>query len=90
MSFWRDSNGNEIDVIAETGTGLMPIEIKSGRTLTGDSFAGLEKWCSLAGDKAVKPSLIYGGSDAYQHKGVKVIGWAESGTLLYEAGTITK
>ncbi|MCX5853613.1 MAG: hypothetical protein NTZ24_03325, partial [Deltaproteobacteria bacterium] len=27
--------------------GLMPVEIKSGKTLTRDSFVGLEKWCSL-------------------------------------------
>jgi predicted AAA+ superfamily ATPase len=90
LSFWRDSNGNEVDVIVEEGTGLVPIEIKSGRTLTGDSFAGLEKWCSLAGDKAMNPSLIYGDSGVYWHKGVKVIGWAESGMLLHKANSITE
>ena len=32
LFFWRDSNGNEVDVIAEQGGKLMPIEIKSGKT----------------------------------------------------------
>ena len=85
FSFWRDSNGNEVDLIAEHGNMLMPIEIKSGKTLTRDSFAGLEKWCALAGDSAMRPLLIYGGSETYLHKGVRVVGWRESGDLLYQA-----
>ncbi len=80
--FWRDSNGNEIDVIVEQGTKLMPVEIKSGRTLTHEAFAGLEKWRSLADKKAVIPTLIYGGDESYTHKGIKVIGWKECGQLL--------
>jgi hypothetical protein len=80
--FWRDSNGNEIDLIIERGARLMPIEIKSGRTLTRDSFAGLEKWSALAGNAVTDPTLIFGGSEAYRHKGVRVLGWRKSGDLL--------
>ncbi len=81
--FWRDSNGNEIDLLVEQGARLMPIEIKSGKTLTRDSFAGLDKWCALAGDKAMKPTLIYGGSETYLHKEMRVMGWQKSGEVLY-------
>jgi predicted AAA+ superfamily ATPase len=77
FSFWRDSNGNEVDLIVEQGINLMPIEIKSGRTLTHESFAGLEKWRALAGKKAVMPTLIYGGDESYTQKGIKVVGWKE-------------
>ncbi|MHB9097997.1 MAG: hypothetical protein ACYC5X_09260 [Syntrophales bacterium] len=52
------------------------------RILTRDSFAGLEKWSALAGDAAMDPTLIFGGSEAYQHKGVRVLGWQKSGELL--------
>ena len=79
--FWRDSNGNEIDLIVEQGTGLMPIEIKSGRTLTHEAFAGLGKWRALAGKKAVMPTLIYGGDESYNQKGIKVVGWKECSEL---------
>ena len=82
FSFWRDSNGNEIDLIVEQGIRLQPIEIKSGRTLTHEAFAGLEKWRALAGKKAVMPALIYGGDESYNQKGIKVIGWKENGQLL--------
>lgn len=80
--FWRDSNGNEIDLIAEQGTSLVPIEIKSGRTITHEAFAGLEKWLALAGKKAVSPKLIYGGDESYTQKGIKVAGWKDIGQLL--------
>lgn len=82
LYFWRDSNGNEVDVIVEQGTSLMPIEIKAGKTIARDSFAGLDKWRALAGDAAIEPTLIYGGSDEYSHKGVKVVGWEKCGTIL--------
>jgi predicted AAA+ superfamily ATPase len=79
--FWRDSNGNEVDLIVEQGIRLQPIEIKSGRTLTNESFVGLEKWSALAGKKAVMPVLIYGGDESYTQKGIKVVGWKKCGKL---------
>ena len=44
----------------------MPVEIKSGKTITREAFAGLQKWCSLAGELAAEPVLIYGGSETYR------------------------
>jgi uncharacterized protein len=82
LFFWRDSNGREVDVIVERRTQLMPIEIKSGKTVTREAFAGLEKWRALAGNLAAEPALIYGGSDSYQRSGVKVVGWKEAGSIL--------
>lgn len=81
LYFWRDSNGNEVDVIVERGTRLMPVEVKSGRTVTQDSFTGLEKWCAMAGDSAITPTLVYGGNEAFTHKGVRVVGWKECSDL---------
>lgn len=80
--FWRDSNGNEVDLIVEQGVRWMPIEIKSGRTLTRESFKGLEKWCALAADAAVAPTLIYGGGESYRYKDIRVTSWRECGESL--------
>jgi hypothetical protein len=82
ISFWRDSNGNEVDVVAEQGTALMPIEIKAGKTVTRDSFAGLDRWRNLAGSSAVEPTLIFGGDDDYRQNGIRVTGWKNSCQLL--------
>ncbi len=73
--FWRDSNGNEVDVIADVGTKLMPIEIKSGQTINRDFFTGLERWMDLAGDLAITPVLNYGGNEKLTRRGVNIFGW---------------
>lgn len=82
LYFWRDSNGNEVDVIVEQGAALMPIEIKSGKTVVRDSFSALDKWRTLAGGAAIEPTLIYGGDNEYSQNGIKVIGWNKCGDLL--------
>lgn len=82
LYFWRDSNGNEVDIVFEEGAKLMPIEIKAGKTVVRDSFAGLDKWRGLAGDAAREPTLIYAGIEGYSHNGVKVVGWEKCGQLL--------
>lgn len=75
LHFWRDSNGNEVDVIADVGTQLMPIEIKSGQTLNREYFSGLDRWVAQAGERAVTPTLVYGGTEPHERKGVRVLGW---------------
>ena len=86
--FWRDSNGNEIDVIADLGVKSMPIEIKSGQTLNRDFFKALKNWLPLVGKEAVFPSLVYGGSDSHVQNGVRVFGWdAVAEVLSFESVT---
>ncbi|MDP2752017.1 MAG: ATP-binding protein [Rhodocyclaceae bacterium] len=75
IHFWRDSNGHEVDVIADVGGKLMPIEIKSGQTINRDFFTGIERWMALAGEQAVAPTLIYGGTESYERQGIRVRGW---------------
>jgi predicted AAA+ superfamily ATPase len=82
LSYWRDSNGHEVDVIVERGGRLMPIEIKSGRTINRDFFAGIARWMKLAGEQAVVPTLIYGGSDGLRYHEVRVLGWNAVGEVL--------
>lgn len=81
LYFWRDSNGNEVDVIIESGDKLMPVEIKSGKTVNREFFHGLEKWLKLAGDQVYSPVLIYGGDESFNQKGIQVMSWRECGTL---------
>ncbi len=81
FSFWRDSNGNEVDLLVEKETKLYPVEIKSGRTLTHEAYAGLTKWCALAGERAGEPALVYAGDESFKHKGLQVLGWRECGQL---------
>ncbi len=57
--FWRDSTGNEIDLLIDRTPELLPIEIKSGKTVTSDYFKGLNFWNKLTGNKG--GTVVYGG-----------------------------
>jgi len=72
MYFWRNSKGNEIDIVIDNFDELIPIEIKSGKTITNDYFKGLKYWNNLTGFSGGK--VIYGGND-YQKRsnGVEII-----------------
>ncbi len=82
LFFWRDSNGNEVDVIAEQAGKLLPLEIKSGKTLSRDSTKGLNKYVSLATEKAISPTLVYGGDESYSKQGLQIVSWRRSGNIL--------
>ena len=53
--FWRDKNGNEIDCLIDKGESLLPIEIKSGCTVTQDYFKGTDYFVKLAGTLPYHP-----------------------------------
>ncbi len=81
LYFWRDSAGNEVDVLLETAQGLQAIEIKSGSTFASDWFSGLKKWNKFAGDESIKSTLVYGGKESYAREGVQVWGWQDVGKI---------
>ena len=77
LNFWRDSTGNEIDLIDETAQGLRPIEIKSGATYAKDWAAGLRKWQALAKTESLRPAIVYGGDLSFEREDLKVWGWKD-------------
>lgn len=77
LYFWRDNTGNEIDIIIDQGDKLIPIEVKSGQTLSRDAFRSLKKWLTLAADDAGHPILVYGGDQGYDRAGITVVPWLQ-------------
>jgi uncharacterized protein len=75
--FWQDKTGREVDLLIETGTGLLPLEVKAGMTLNKDYFAQLTYWNKLSGNTAANSYVIYGGT--IQHR-------TEQGTFVPLAG----
>lgn len=75
LYFWRDSNGNEVDLLLETQGKLIPVEIKSGMTINSDFFIGLKRYLALAKKTAVSPTLIYGNTTNRQHQGTHIFGF---------------
>lgn len=77
LYFWRDRTGNEVDILVEQGETLLPIEVKSGRTVTRDAVTGLRKWLALAGSAAMKPMLIYAGEASHTRSGIEIRSWRD-------------
>lgn len=72
LFFWRDNTGNEIDLISVKGTSHMPIEIKSGQTVTNDFFKGINYWNKISGAKG--GLVIYSGNTPQNRSnGVRVV-----------------
>lgn len=64
MHFYRDSHGNELDLLLELGTGVYPIEVKAGETVAADAFRGLRAFARLY--DAPPPNggaLVYAGEE---------------------------
>jgi hypothetical protein len=67
LFFYRESNGNEVDLIAERGRDLLAVEIKSGATVNPDFFKGLHHFTKAAGaDRVIRGGIIYGGKEMQQ------------------------
>jgi predicted AAA+ superfamily ATPase len=81
LFFWRNNTGLEVDVIIDDGSQLIPIEIKSGATLTKDWFKSLEKWGELAKDDAGRAHLIYGGSESFEQECCSIHSWQSLASL---------
>lgn len=77
LYFWRDNTGNEVDLIIDQGDKLIPVEVKSGQTLSSDSYKGLYKWLKMAGNDSARPVLIYGGDNMYERTGITVLPWTK-------------
>ncbi len=74
LRYWRDKTGHEIDVLIDHKGTLLPIEIKSGKTIVSDYFKNLEYWCALSGEK--RSLVLYGGDQSQKRsKGIEVSNW---------------
>lgn len=66
LSYWRDSTGNEIDLITTSGLDINAYEIKSGSTFNNDYFKNLDKWGKLANIEKNHLNVIYNGDETLQ------------------------
>ena len=84
LHFWRDSSGNEIDLLVTRGeTIVCAIECKSGQTIAQDWFPPLTRFSKLAGE--MPRILIYGGDAVQTRNDTSVHGWRNIGTALDQA-----
>lgn len=75
LYFWRNNTGLEIDALADFGGRLLPIEVKSGATLSSEWLTTIHRWMALAGDTAMEPCLFYGGEVESREAGIRIMPW---------------
>lgn len=66
LMFFRDRSGMEVDALYPLGPVFLPIEVKSGRTLQNEWFAGPKKLAGLSPEFSDRGLVIYGGREVQQ------------------------
>ena len=72
LNFYRDSAGNEVDLLFQESGHFLPVEIKSGQTLVRDFFKGLDAFRRVEPDLPYGTMLMYGGEQRRKQRDVTI------------------
>ena len=72
LHFYRDSAGNEVDLLFQESGHFLPVEIKSGQTLVRDFFKGLDAFRRVEPDLPYGTMLMYGGEQRRKQRDVTI------------------
>ena len=73
--FWNVSGSHEIDLLLDQGGRLLPLEIKSSRTIGNHFFDGLTYFQRLSGALPSESYLVYGGDEVQKRSVAQVLSW---------------
>lgn len=81
LSHYRETRGAEVDAMVETGRALTLIEAKSGATVAGDFFDGLnavrERLSEFDGRRPIESLVVYGGDRTMTVHDTTVVPWSD-------------
>lgn len=77
LYYWRNKNGNEMDLVIENGMDISFVEIKASQTINASFFNGLNYLNSISDALATNNYLIYGGDTIQQRTDCHVIPWTD-------------
>lgn len=81
LYFFRDSAGNEVDLLLEKNGKTIPVEIKSARRFDSGMLSGIRYWKKLTRDD--EGLLIYEGTGRdIPESGVELLGWHDVSGVL--------
>jgi hypothetical protein len=75
LYFWRDSQGNEVDLLIQEKGKIKAIEIKSSKTYNPSFFKGLNYYSNLTNQKREDCFLIYTGDSELRISNGEIINW---------------
>lgn len=85
LYFFRDSNGNEVDIILDTGSTLVPIEVKAGSTFNTDYLNGIKYFRKLQMDNGPQHGagyVVYSGEREAVVQDTNVFNWKSIARIL--------
>lgn len=68
LYFYRDSNGNEVDLLIARGQSVLPVEIKSSSTFTPSFIKGISSLRKQLGDRCKNGMVFYNGENDFSFK----------------------
>lgn len=86
LYFYRDSHGNEIDVLTEVMRSLVPIEIKSSATFQKHLLKTLEFYHSSIDQNCIRSFLIYSGNSGSLTERSEGFHFTDSSKILITEG----
>ncbi len=77
MYFYRDSEGNEVDLLLPTGGKMHAIEIKAGATVNPDYFKGLKTFAAHHPAALASACVVFGGTQSQSRSNSPVHSWLQ-------------
>lgn len=72
LYFFRDSHGNEVDLLIREKGALTPIEIKSASTFSVDFIRGLERFPALPINRVTAGAVLYNGEQRFNVRDIRI------------------
>lgn len=79
--FFRDSHGNEVDLIIRESGAIIPVEIKSSSTFSLDFIKGLERFHRLETQKCNAGAVLYNGEQQFNVRDIRIFNPLLAGEL---------
>jgi uncharacterized protein len=93
LSFYRDSNGLEIDLILERGADLTLVEIKSARTPSGQLFNAFDRFAASLERQEAAPRIanrivVYAGDESQKRSRGELLAWRDLDAFEWTAAGV--
>lgn len=72
LYFFRDSHGNEVDLVIKEMGAIIPVEIKSASTFCEDFLKGLDRFQALGIKRLSAGAVLYNGDQVFNVRGVRI------------------